>query len=339
MMKFLNFLTSRRFAIILLCLSLVLLILWIFLSISFCTIKRVVDRVKGRGIGFWGSVVFHSGLLIIIAATFIAPITRFWATVVLPQGMNVNLEDGQFAAIHSTPVLEEIPFISLKLDWQETQYEDGRFPVDHAAGLSIGLMDGDGFRQTDEKIRVNSPIWKDGYQFLLTSGSLSPRFVLRDREGEAVFNRFVNVSNATDQEDTFEIPGTGLTIYTRFFPDMLKKGDNYGTRSRELKNPAFGIKVTTKKDPFRNIWRGVLKKGEKGEFRGMTLEFADLKPVVTLEVMKDPTYYGIFAGWALIVAGLMVRYLPIGILGIVIKKGQHGTLKSPMDTVTNRREI
>ncbi|MHC4278131.1 MAG: cytochrome c biogenesis protein ResB [Planctomycetota bacterium] len=327
-MKFIDFLTSRGFAVFLLCVSIGFLILWntypdlysplflvapalVFLSTSFCTLKRVFAGATKRDVGFWGSFVFHIGLLMVIVATSLGPLTRFWATVALPQGMTVNMEDGQFATVHSTPTFAEIPFISLRLDWQENRYEDGRFPVDYAAGLSIGLMDVGVYRQTKETIRVNSPIRKEGYQFLLTHGSLSPLFVLIDRERKVVFNRFVNVSNATDQEDSFEIPEAGLTVYTRFFPDMFKEGDNYGTRSRELKNPAFGIKVTTKKDPFRDTWRGVLKKGERAEFNGMTLEFTDLKPVIIIQVAKDPTYYGIYAGWALIVMGLLVRYSPV----------------------------
>jgi cytochrome c biogenesis protein ResB len=234
--------------------------------------------------------------------------------------MTVSLDDGQFAAVHSTPVFGETPFISLRLDWQESTYEDERFPVDHAAGLSIGLMDVGGYRQTDETIRVNSPIRRDDYQFLLTDGSLSPLFILKDSEGKVVFNQF----NATGEEDTFDIPATGLTVYTRFFPDMYKEGDNYGTRSRELKNPAFGIKVTKKEDPFRDIWRGVLKKGEGAEFNSMTLEFSDLKPVVTIQVSKDPTYYGIYAGWALIVGGLILRYAPLFVKVKGVKNKQEG---------------
>ena len=45
-------------------------------------------------------------------------------------------------------------------------------------------------------------------------------------------------------------------------------------------------------------------------FDGLTLEFADVKPVVTVQVVKDPTYSGIYAGWLLIVAGLVIRYAP-----------------------------
>jgi cytochrome c biogenesis protein ResB len=288
---------------------------FLFLSISFCTVKRVFSDDTRMGVRFWGSFTFHIGLLTVIAVTSLGPITRFWATVVLPQGVMVNLEDEQFSTVHSIPVFGEIPFISLRLDWQESTYEDKRFAVDHAAGLTVGMIEGDSFKQSIETIRVNSPVRKGGHQLLLDRGKHSPLFVLKDLEGRVIFNRYVDVSNVTNQEDTFEIPSAGLTIYTRYFPDVFKEGDNYGTRSREPKNPAFGIRVESMKDPFRDTWGGVLKTREKAEFDGMTLEFADLKPVVILQVMKDPTYWGIFVGWALIVAGLTVRYLPFEWMG------------------------
>lgn len=327
MMKYLSFLTSIGFAVFLLCVSIGFLIIWntypeaysplfllvpafLFLSISFCTIKRAFSGTTRRNQAFWGSMVFHLGLLIVIAATSLGPLTRFWATVVLPQGVTVGLEDEQFATIHSTPALGETPLISLRLDWQETRYEEGRFRVDYAAALSIGLMDEEGYRQRKETIRVNSPVRDGGYQFMLDSGTLAPLFVLRDSNGEVVFERFVNVSNLPGREDSFKIPEAGLSVHTRFFPDMFREGESYGTRSMELKNPAFGLKVTDDADPFTDIWSGVLKEGERAEFKAMTLEFSGLKPVVTLQVMKDPTYWGIYAGWALIVAGLMVRHLP-----------------------------
>lgn len=328
-MNFLTFLASRGFAIFLLSVSIGFLILWnvypslysrlllivpafLFLSISFCTIKRTLARPVVREAGFWGSFVFHIGLLTVIAATSLGPFTRFWATVVLPQGLTVTLEEEEeLVSINSTPLWKEIPFIFLRLDSHETYYENKWFPVDYAASLIIGIMEKDGYSQTKETLRINSPIRKNGYQFLYQHGSVAPLFILRGMKDDVIFNKFVPVANLTDQEDTFHIPAAGLTVYARFFPDMYKEGGRYGTRSKKLKNPAFGLKVTKKEDPFRDIWRGVLKKGEGAEFSGMTLEFADLKPVVTIQVSKDPTYYGIYAGWVLIVAGLLLRYSPV----------------------------
>ena len=337
MMVVYRFLTSRGFAIALLGLSLVLLIIWnthpdlytpfflvvpavLFLSISFCTLRRVLARRGRWGLAFSGSMVFHLGLLVIIAATAMGLLVRFWAAVALLDGITVTLEDERYAVIHSVPLGESVPVISLRLDSVESRYEMGWYPVERTASLSIGIMDEVGMSITEETMGVNSPVWKMGYQFMLVSGGYTPRFVLRDG-GEVAFDEFVEVSNDSDEEGSFEIPEAGLTVYTRFFPDMFKEGTKYGTRSPEPRNPAFGIKITrAARDPFKDLWRGVLQEGEKAEFGGFVLEFAGLKPFVGIQVMKDPTYYGIFAGWALIVVGLTVRFLPLLVGGKEVKR-------------------
>ncbi|MBI4972676.1 MAG: cytochrome c biogenesis protein ResB [Candidatus Omnitrophica bacterium] len=329
MMKFIGFLTSRGFAIFLLSLSAGILIIWnrfpkiyspvfliipacLFLSISFCIARRFKSAFLKNVVDlrFLGSFVFHIGMLVVIASMSLGTMVRFDAGITLPQGMTVNMLNQDFVNINSMPLRGEIPFISMRLDWQKNQYKDGWLPTDYAAGLKISYMQGNSFRTVDETIRINSPVKKNGYEFLLASGSLSPLFVLKDREGGILFNQFVNISNKTSAEDKFEIPERGLTVLTRFFPDMFKQGNKYSTLSKNPDNPAFGLRITAKQDPFKDIWKGVLKVGEKAEFNGMTLEFAELKPVVIIQIVKDPTYYGIVAGWALIVAGLAARYLP-----------------------------
>lgn len=327
MSKFLRFLTSRGFAILLLCSSIVLLLIWnshpdfysplftiipvfVFVSISLCIARRsLAGSVRVRK--YWGSVIFHIGLLIIVAVVSLSPFTRFLATAVLPQGVTASLVDEKFVSIHSVPAFGEIPFMFLRLNWHEIAYKDGKFPVDYAAGLQIGLMEGAVYKTSDEVIKVNSPVRMNGYDFLLEHGSQSPLFIVAGEDGKIIFNQFVRVSNETGVVDTFEIPGAGIVLYTRFFPDMFSEGGKYGTRSRELKNPAFGIKASTKDDPLHDIWRGVLKRGEKAEFNGLTLEFADLRPVITVQITKDPTYWGVFAGWLVIIAGLLLRYAPM----------------------------
>ena len=88
----------------------------------------------------WGSVIFHAGLLIIVAVVSLSPFTRFLATAVLPQGVMVSLADEKFVSIDSAPTFGEIPFMFLMLDWQETSYKDGKFPVYYSSSLKIPLI-------------------------------------------------------------------------------------------------------------------------------------------------------------------------------------------------------
>ena len=327
-MKLFVFLTSRVFAIFLLAISALLLTIWrgnpqyfsraflvvpafVFISISICIVKRFLAVGSRRNLKFWGSVVFHIGLLVIIAAASLGPIIRFWATVVLPQGKTVNMGDKTFAVIRNIPVSGAIPDMLIKMEEYKASYADDRFPIDYATQITVLLKENDIYRQRVEAVRINAPLWLGGYQFMLDSGSFSPKYILKDKDGHVLFSQFLDLSNATSEEDKFEIPEAGMEVYTRFFPDMYKEGNLYGSRSPYPKNPAFGLRIIYKDNPFKEIWKGVLKKGEKAEFEGLSLEFADLQQVAILQVLNDPTYWGIFTGWLLIAGGLMVRYLPL----------------------------
>ena len=54
----------------------------------------------------------------------------------------------------------------------------------------------------------------------------------------------------------------------------------------------------------------MLRVGEYGEFDGLRLEFAELKPVVEVEITEDPSYPLVFGGWIMVVFGLLIRYIP-----------------------------
>ena len=325
-MKVTGFLASRGFAILLLILSILILFLWsrfpqfyshwlllvpasLVVSLTVCVARRFFSATT-KDIRLWGSVVFHVGMIVIIIAAILSPLARFYAVVVLPEDVHVDVSNKDFFFEERAPFAPSSGFVYFRLNRHETKYKEGRFPVEHVAEITVGHMSERGVVAEDETIRVNEPAFIDGYQLLLARGYLVPRFVLKDEEGRVVFDAMVRLSNITSQEDTFEIPEAGLILYTRFFPDVYKKGRSYRTLSLIPRDPAFGIKVATKKDPFRDIWKGVLKVGQSATFNGMTLEFRELKPVVEVEITSDPSYYLVFAGWIMIVSGLLLRYIP-----------------------------
>ncbi len=326
-MRLFIFLTSRLFAIILLGVSIVALVVVnkyaslyhpvilvlpaaLFLSVLLCSIRRLYSDA-GRTHITWGSFIFHIGMLIIIVATPYGAMTRFIADVTLPEGLSVELNDEQFVSIVALPPSGEVPDIHMRLNSQQTIYEDKIYPVDYRAELTIGLFEDGAVRRAEELLRTNAPVEREGYQFTLIGGELSARFSVKDTSGKIVFSEFVNLSYSSDFEDTVEIPEAGLTLYTRFFPDLYMEGGKYGTRSPELRRPAYGIRAALKSDPFKDLWQGVLKEGERAEFAGMALEFTELRSVVNIKIVKDNSYWGILIGWLVILVGLLVRYFSL----------------------------
>ncbi len=323
-MRVVDALTSRGFALFLLALSIAVLFVWtrypqfyshwlmlipgvLLLSMAVCVVRRLGGGLKDRVLA--GSVVFHLGMTVVILTGLMSPLWRYYAVAVLPQDVMVEPADQNFFAQTRGPFSSTPSFVYMRLNHHKTIYRDGRFPVEHRADINIGYMEGDSFVSKDETIKVNYPLKMNGYQIMLARGYLSPRFVLLDERGRILFDGFVNLSNSTATEDTFEIPGAGLVLYTRFFPDMFRKGSSYGTLSLEPRNPAFGIKVAKKDDLFRDIWRGVLIPQDVAHFNGFTLELKEIRQVVEVQISNDPTLWGIIAGWIMVVAGLFLRYL------------------------------
>lgn len=325
MVKLLGFITSRGFAISLLLLSSALLVfreiylglyspffliipVLLFLSLSSCAIKRFVSA-STRDIAFWGSFVFHAGMLVVIAAASMETLTRFSATLNLLQGAPVALDGKDSLDSPVNPFnAGKVQFLNIELEDYRAAYVDERFPVRYTASVGIGIMEENVYRNIKADIEVNRPFHYEGYTFLFQSSQYSPRLIFKDKDAKIVLNDYLRLSNITANEDSLDIPEAGLKLYTRFFPDVFREDGKVGSRSPVLKKPAFGIRVTERDNPFKDIWKGLLKNGDKAAFNGMTLEFADLKPYVVIEVVKDASYWGIFAGWILIVAGLAARY-------------------------------
>lgn len=327
-MKVLSLLTSRGFAIGLLAVSAVVLFftaqwpavysplilivpLFLFTTLVLCTVKRA--KKEGRwSRGFWGSMLFHAGLIIVVPTIFIAPKVRYTAVVDALKGSSVTMESKELVDILETPYYgDSSPFVFLRLDDYETVIRDNIYVVDYKTELTIGYMQAGGYNEQKALIGVNRPVTLNGYKYILKSAGYAPQFILKDAEGTVVLDSFVRLLNNTKDEDSFVVKEADIRIRTRFFPDMYRKDGKIGTRSRKVENPAFGLKIM-KDHSLKEIYSGVIEKGATAEFAGMELTFKELKPFVVIQVVKDPTYYLILVGWGLGLIGLMLRYIPGG---------------------------
>lgn len=330
-MNLIGFLASRGFAVFLLVVSVVLLAVWtrypdlysplfqivpamLLLSLVICTVKRVKAGRQGTAVRFRGSIIFHAGMIIGVTTMFLSPLMRFGAKMHAIEGITTSLSDTESATVIERPVFRNRdPDISLTLNRYDAEYKEGRYPVDYSADVTVAFLEGDEYRKTDAKIRINGPLHIRGYQFLLENGGYTPLFVLTDKDGTETFKSFVRLLNVPNKEDSFEIEQAGLIVYTRFFPDMYREWGKFGTRSLVPKNPAFGIKIVRKGTFMQEVvFSGVLRPGESASFNGMTLTFEDLKSYVALVVVKDPIYYLVFLSWGIGIVGLLMRYLPLG---------------------------
>lgn len=326
-MRLFDFLTFRGLAVAMLTVSVALLVIWtrypdfysnlflavpaiVVLSLIFCTVKRV-RLAQRKDLRFWGSIIFHAGMIIGVFIMFLAPLVRFSARITLLEGVQTDFNDREFVQHIDKPFFgATVSGGTMVLRDYKAEYKDGVYPVDYSAHVTLSVLDSDVYKRSDDWIRINGPLDLAGYKFLLETGGYAPLFTLKDSGGNIIFRNHVKLNNITRSEDSFFIKEAGLVVYTRFFPDMHREGNRVGSRSLALNNPAFGLKIARKEDLSKIIYSGVLKVGESASLGDMTIEFSRLKSFSVLYVVKDPLYYWLFAGWGIGLAGLILRYLP-----------------------------
>ena len=325
-MKYIDFITSKGFAIFLLLVSLVLLIFFkfypeyytnwflllpffIFFSISLSLYRRIKARRGRWSVNFVGSVVFHIGMLVVIASICVGGVSRYWVNIMLPRFLPVVVDGSAFATEFSIPFMQEAPFIKMTLDWQDSTFEDIEFAVDHSAGLTIGLIEGNEYKETEETISINEPVWRNGFQFLLRGGGFVYLPYIEDEEGNQVYNEYRRANLDVITEDVITVENLGFEFHVRLFPDMIFEDGKYSSKSREVLNPALGVRIVDLAKPFEDHWKGIVRFDEKIDTGKYIFRFADVRPFISVEILKDPSYYGIIIGWLLIVIGLLMRYL------------------------------
>lgn len=251
---------------------------------------------KGRK-GFWGSVVFHAGIIVVLIGAALSVLTRFNSVIILTEGFDSGIEEASFGRLK-----EDFPFWKVLLKKFTAEYREG-FPVDFKIDLT--LWTGEGTKEG--AVKVNEPLSVAGYQFTAGRYGFSPRFVMKKGD-TAILDAHANlVVISPDMIDYIRVPEEGITVAAQFFPEYYMERRTPKTRSREPKNPVFFVEV--KDDDGKVLGRGFLPMGKEVSFSDYTLEFKDLRMWVTLGMSRDLGVPAIFIGFFLIVPGLAVRFI------------------------------
>jgi len=118
------------------------------------------------GFGFWGSILFHLGLLTVFVAVVVSSLTQFSAELLLTEGFPVRLGKDAFVKIYKSRGLSAIPSSLIELKRFVPFYEKDRFAKDFSAELLIDDIQKD--------VHVNRPIKIGGFQLSLHRFGFSP---------------------------------------------------------------------------------------------------------------------------------------------------------------------
>jgi cytochrome c biogenesis protein len=259
---------------------------------------------KGK-ISEWGSIVFHLSFLVILLGLIYSGVTRHVGLMIIAEGQTVTDQSQDYLKLGRRPLLgAEHGGFQVRLERFEPTYYQGRTGVDYAAELTV--LEG-GRPVKRQVVRVNEPLTYKGASFLLVRYGFAPRFVLTDAEGKEVFDGFVNLVVLTEgAEDFFDIPGTGLRVRVRLYPDMAVEEGQMRSRSLQPINPVAHLVVS---DEARTLFEGAVPLGDAAHWGEVSLSFSELRYWSQYHVAKDPGKGIIYGGFWLGVAGIAARYL------------------------------
>lgn len=256
----------------------------------------VISGQKGMS-GFWGSVIFHAGLVCCFLAGPVTALTVFRGELVMTEGVSQPLRDG--FVTHEGKDLATLPDVQLQVRNLRGEYYEGQFKYDFGGVLSLDDRDG----RHELPFAVNKPASFGGYQFSLHAYGDSPRLVL-ERDGQVNFDYYLNLRHP-DEGDYFDLGG-GTRAFVMFFPDFFREGGKIGSRSKVRNNPVTLVKIYSGE---QEVFKGLFKEGEEGNWEGTRIRVPDCKHWVGLIVAREAGINLVIIGSLLGVTGLLARFL------------------------------
>lgn len=256
----------------------------------------LISGQKGMS-GFWGSVVFHAGLVCCFLAGPVTVLTLFRGELVVTEGVSQPLRSG--FVTHEGKDPSTLPDAQMQVRNLRGEYFEGQYKFDFGGTLS--LLDRDGIHELP--VAVNKPASFGGYQFSLHEYGDSPHLVL-ERDGQVTFDYFLNLRHP-DEGDYFELGG-GKRAFVMFFPDFFREGGKIGSRSKVRNNPVTLVKIYSGE---LEVFKGLFKAGEEGNWEGTRIRVPDCKHWVGFVVAREAGIHLVIIGFLFAVAGLLARFM------------------------------
>lgn len=270
-----------------------------------------VDDTKPEGVmafqgepGFWGSTIFHIGMLIILAGMVMSMLSRSSSGFTITEGETIDLmTPGVIQSEASYLGVLKVP-LRLTLKQFNADYVGGEHPVDYRALLwaeGAGRTPGELLVQVNRSFRCNdADIFLDKYGY-------APRFVLTKEDGTVLSDYHYTISAREGKTDTFEMPEAGLMVTAQLFPNFqLNEGNTVKNVSQEPKN--IGVLLTIAKEGRVVVDRAFVPLAKKVHFEGRTLQFAGWKYWAHFGISRDLGVPWILVGFLALVGGLILRF-------------------------------
>ncbi|TLM91510.1 MAG: cytochrome c biogenesis protein ResB [Actinobacteria bacterium] len=264
---------------------------------------------RGR-FGWWGSMVLHCGLVLLLLAGVVSALTRFSGTMVIAEGQTIADARESYVDITEMPRMgTAFGEFAIGMDSIRVSYRDG-VVVDAAAQMRFK----DGSVEGTRAVRVNQPLKVQGKSFLLgTSGHSVGIRVIQPAGDPQVLN--VNLGEAVKQgyADTVKMSDGTLSLLS--VPDFQRRADA-AVDMLDLRDPAVLVAAGS-----QSVW---LKPGESAPVGPYMVSLQDVSLWTTLLVRADRGLPIAYVAFVLVILGMLARWLdPDGV--VALKADEDGT--------------
>ena len=278
---------------------------------------RVVARAGGSG--FWGSVIMHAGLVVIVAGAVATVLTSFRGEMVISEGQTLTDQKGDYFSVSAEPSLgTSYSDTRLALDAMKVDYEGG---VVVGASASMRAIEPDGDVITHE-VRVNHPLDAGGKSYLLQDSGYSARMVVA-YEGGAADPLIVALGQEMpygwiDHLELESPQGAPVAIDLLATPVPLEEWQDLPLEKFTIADPRLRMRIQA----GDSAWEGVLAPGESASTGDLTVTFEGLGLWNRYLVRGEPARWITYAGFYIAIIGAAWRFLvPERRIAVTVRDG------------------
>ncbi|BDG08843.1 cytochrome c biogenesis protein ResB [Anaeromyxobacter paludicola] len=254
------------------------------------------------GLGFWGSTLFHLGLLVALAGTCASALGRFRGELVLAERIPVEVRPAALAAASRPETACGLDGVRLAVSDVSASYAELQRLTDVSAVLEILPAGAPGRR---EFLSVNVPVRVGGCQLMVERYGFAPEVEAWDELGRQRLDGVASVpARPPGAESQVALDGSG-ELQLRMYPDYVERAGAPGSRSRVPLRPVLGFRWL---EGGREVAAGLVPRGGATVVNGRRVAFRDLRYWLGLSLVRDPGLDAFAAGGVLCLAGLLLRF-------------------------------
>lgn len=278
---------------------------------------RVVPLAETKGIkglkgqpGLWGSIIFHGGLVFLLAGVVFSVNYRLEGYKFLTEGQVFVEQHNAYSQLKEGPWFREKHIGKMfRLEEMKIIYNQDISREEFINKFSVFDQEGD-FLETQE-VTVSQPLQYQGYSFYFDKQGYTPLLSIFDRNGVLVRNLYTMLDTTKDGDKwyfrrTMMLEESRVQVRLDFFPDVGKGTQGFISKSYILNNPGL---VITQNPGQAEAKQALLKIGESVKIGEFVYSFGDIKRYSGYRIVFDGGVWLVYLSFLIIIAGGALIYI------------------------------